>query len=108
MAAGTAPLAAGAGRAVVARGLTKLYTSADRSIVRAVDGIDLDVPTGISFGVLGPNGAGKTTTMKMLACASPPTSGTLRVLGMDPLVQPREVKAHIGVVPQGMTLDEDL
>jgi lipooligosaccharide transport system ATP-binding protein len=94
--------------AVVARGLTKTFTSADGSTVQAVDGIDLDVPRGISFGVLGPNGAGKTTTMKMLSCVSPPTAGSLVVLGMDPLVQPRQVKALIGVVPQGMTLDDDL
>src|SRR5436190_8862193 len=56
-----------------------------RDRFRAVDGIDLVVEPGEIFGLLGPNGAGKTTTMKMLATLLIPTSGTIRVLGIDPL-----------------------
>ena len=64
-----------------------------RSFV-AVDGVDFDVARGESFGFLGPNGAGKTSTMRMIACVSPISDGTLRVLGMDPTTQgPRSARA---------------
>ena len=59
------------------------------------------------FGFLGPNGAGKTTTMKMITCVSPRTSGSLRVLGMDPEENPAEIKQRLGVVPQETNLDPD-
>jgi lipooligosaccharide transport system ATP-binding protein len=72
-----------------------------------VNGIQFTVNAGEVFGFLGPNGAGKTTTMKMIACVSPPTSGTLRVLGMDPVTNPREIKQRMGVVPQETNLDSD-
>jgi ABC-2 type transport system ATP-binding protein len=72
-----------------------------RDRFRAVDGIDLVVDTGEIFGLLGPNGAGKTTTMKMLATLLIPTSGTIRVLGIDPLAQPREVRARLGAMLSG-------
>jgi lipooligosaccharide transport system ATP-binding protein len=89
--------------AVQARGLTKRFGQR-----LAVDGIDLDIPSGGCFGVLGPNGAGKTTTIRMITCVSPPSAGTLRVLGEDVMGDRRSIKARIGVVPQGMTLDTDL
>jgi ABC-2 type transport system ATP-binding protein len=72
-----------------------------RDRFRAVDGIDLIVEAGEIFGLLGPNGAGKTTTMKMLATLLIPTSGTIRVLGIDPLEQPRQVRAHLGAMLSG-------
>jgi ABC-2 type transport system ATP-binding protein len=72
-----------------------------RERFRAVDGIDLRVETGEIFGLLGPNGAGKTTTMKMLATLLIPTSGTIRVLGVDPLTRPREVRARLGAMLSG-------
>src|SRR5947209_4316676 len=65
-----------------------------RERFRAVDGIDLRVESGEIFGLLGPNGAGKTTTMKMLATLLIPTSGAIRVLGIDPLERPPEVRAR--------------
>jgi lipooligosaccharide transport system ATP-binding protein len=74
----------------------------------AVDGIDLEVHRGECFGFLGPNGAGKTTTMRMLACLSTRDSGDLTVLGMDPDVEPRALKARLGVVPQEVNLDLEL
>jgi lipooligosaccharide transport system ATP-binding protein len=89
--------------AVRAIGLVKRY--GDRT---AVDGIDVTVPAGGCFGVLGPNGAGKTTTIRMITCVSPPTAGTLYVLGQDVRRDRRRLKRRIGVVPQGMTLDTDL
>jgi ABC-2 type transport system ATP-binding protein len=72
-----------------------------RDRFRAVDGIDLVVESGEIFGLLGPNGAGKTTTMKMLATLLIPTSGTIRVLGIDPLERPREVRARLGAMLSG-------
>jgi lipooligosaccharide transport system ATP-binding protein len=89
--------------AVEARGLEKRFAT-----TVAVDGIDLEIPVGGCFGFLGPNGAGKTTTIKMITCVSPPTAGELRVLGLDVRSDRRAIKARLGVVPQGMTLDGDL
>ncbi|MDQ6682661.1 MAG: ABC transporter ATP-binding protein [Chloroflexota bacterium] len=88
---------------VRARSLTKRFNA-----FTAVDGIDFEVPAGGSFGFLGPNGAGKTSTMRMIACASPVTSGELRVIGMDPRTDAREIKARLGVVPQIDNLDQEL
>ncbi|MCX6699286.1 MAG: ABC transporter ATP-binding protein [Methanomicrobiales archaeon] len=73
----------------------------------AVDTINFSVRPGEVFGFLGPNGAGKTTTMKMIQCASPRTSGTLSVFGMDPGTHSSEIKAMIGVVPQETNLDTE-
>jgi lipooligosaccharide transport system ATP-binding protein len=86
-----------------ARGLTKQFGA-----LRAVDGIDFDVPRGEAFGFLGPNGAGKSSTMRMIGCVSPPTDGTLRILGMDPVKDGSEIRARLGVVPQADTLDNEL
>ena len=65
----------------------------------AVDRISLEVPRGELFGLLGPNGAGKTTTMRMIAGILQPTSGSLRVGGIDMLAKPLEAKAVIGFIP---------
>ena len=73
-----------------------------------MDAIDFDVAPGESFGFLGPNGAGKTSTMRMIGCVSPVTEGTLTVLGLDPAVDGRRIKARIGVAPQQDTLDMEL
>jgi lipooligosaccharide transport system ATP-binding protein len=88
---------------VWARGLRKSFGG-----LTAVDGIDLRIEAGECFGFLGPNGAGKTTTMRMLACLSPRDAGELRVLGIDPGEQPRELKRRLGVVAQDTTLDLEL
>ncbi len=82
--------------------LKKTYGS-----IVAVDGIRFTVKSGEIFGFLGPNGAGKTTTMKMITCVSPRTSGTLRVLGIDPDTSPAAIKQRLGVVPQETNLDPD-
>ena len=86
-----------------ARGLVKKFGE-----LAAVDGIDFDVQRGEAFGFLGPNGAGKTSTMRMIGCISPPTSGTLRVLDLDPVVDGARIRAKLGVVPQQDTLDTEL
>src|SRR6059036_770351 len=74
----------------------------------AVDAIDLQVNRGSFFGFLGPNGAGKSTTIKMLTGLLAPSSGKLRVLGLDITAQPMEVKKRIGVVPEDLNLFERL
>ncbi len=74
----------------------------------AVDSVDFSIARGESFGFLGPNGAGKTSTMRMIACMSPLSGGTLRVLGMDPSVDGPEIRARIGLVPQEDSLDLEL
>jgi lipooligosaccharide transport system ATP-binding protein len=74
----------------------------------AVDDVDLAIEEGECFGLLGPNGAGKTTLIRMIIAVSPPTSGEIRVDGLDIRKNPREIKAKLGVVPQVDNLDEDL
>jgi ABC-2 type transport system ATP-binding protein len=74
----------------------------------AVDHIDLQINRGSFFGFLGPNGAGKSTTIKMLTGLLAPTSGKLRVLGLDIAEKPMEVKRRIGVVPEDLNLFERL
>jgi lipooligosaccharide transport system ATP-binding protein len=74
----------------------------------AVNGIDLDVRAGESFGFLGPNGAGKSSTMRMVGCVSKPTEGTLRILGLDPAQHGVAIRAKLGVCPQQDTLDTEL
>jgi len=98
--AGAAPASSPA--VIGARDLKKTYGS-----TVAVDGISFAVRKGEVFGFLGPNGAGKTTTMKMIACVSPITTGTLSVLGMDPEKDPAAIKARLGIVPQETNLDPD-
>ncbi len=89
--------------AVRAKGLTRDYGA-----LRAVDGIDFAIEKGECFGFLGPNGAGKTTVMRMIHCYMPPTSGEVRVLGMDAVEEPSRIKAREGVMPQDDNLDPDL
>src|SRR6185312_10512596 len=74
----------------------------------AVDGIDVDVAAGESFGFLGPNGAGKSSTMRMIGCVSTPTDGTLRILGRDPARDGVSIRRRLGVCPQLDTLDTEL
>ena len=87
--------------------------SAERLVKRfgdfvAVDGIDVEVERGESFGFLGPNGAGKSSTMRMIGCVSPVTEGKLRIFGLDPATEGKRIRARLGVVPQMDQLDEQL
>lgn len=83
--------------------LTKKYND-----FAAVDGISFEVAPGESFGLLGPNGAGKSTTMRMVGAVSTRTSGTLRILGLDPDEHGPEIRSQLGVVPQTDNLDSEL
>ena len=76
--------------------------------IRAVDGLDLEVPDGICLGLLGPNGAGKSTTMKLLTAQAIADSGSLRVLGYELPERSKEARAEMGVVPQLDNLDIDV
>ncbi|MBN2193433.1 MAG: ATP-binding cassette domain-containing protein [Polyangiaceae bacterium] len=89
--------------AVVAEGLVKRYGE-----LVAVAGIDLRIRRGECFGFLGANGAGKTTTMRMVQAVSEPSGGTLRVLGLDPVRDGKQVRARLGVCAQEDNLDPDL
>jgi ABC-2 type transport system ATP-binding protein len=89
--------------AIHARGLVKNFGD-----LRAVDGIDLDVPRGMIFAILGPNGAGKTTLMRMLATLARPDGGAASVMGHDLAEAPQRVRGSISMTGQFASLDEDL
>jgi len=93
----------GSGPLIHARGLVKRFGA-----FTAVAGIDVDVAPGEAFGFLGPNGAGKSSTMRMVGCVSPPSGGTLRILGMDPQRDGPAIRARLGVCPQLDNLDQEL
>ena len=84
-------------------GLQKVYDGKQRVV--AVDGIDLSVREGELFGLLGPNGAGKTTTISICTTRALPTSGRVRIAGIDVVDAPAIARKGIGVVPQYNTLD---
>jgi ABC-2 type transport system ATP-binding protein len=74
----------------------------------AVDDLTLDVHAGEIFGFLGHNGAGKTTTVRLLNGVLEPTSGTAKVLGLDPQSDGPAVRARTGVLTETPSLDERL
>ena len=75
---------------------------------KAVDNIDLKIPSGMIYGVLGPNGAGKTTTINMLATLLRPDGGTANVFGHDVVHEAQIVRQLIGVTGQYASVDEKL
>ncbi|WP_031506401.1 daunorubicin resistance protein DrrA family ABC transporter ATP-binding protein [Streptomyces megasporus] len=89
--------------AIHAEGLVKTFGD-----VRALDGVDLDVPEGTVLGLLGPNGAGKTTTVRVLTTLLRPDSGRAVVAGIDVLAQPHQVRRSIGLSGQFAAVDEYL
>ena len=88
-------------------GLTRTFGS-----VRALDGLDLDIPAGRVVGLLGPNGAGKTTLLKILTTLLEPSGGTATIDGLDVTRDALEIRRRIGYVPEhgavyeGLTADE--
>ncbi|MCY0940744.1 ATP-binding cassette domain-containing protein [Streptomyces antarcticus] len=89
--------------AIYAEGLVKTFGD-----VRALDGVDLDVPEGTVLGLLGPNGAGKTTAVRVLTTLLQPDSGKAVVAGIDVLKHPNEVRRAIGLSGQFAAVDEYL
>jgi ABC-2 type transport system ATP-binding protein len=82
--------------------------------VLALRGISFEIKKGEVFGLLGPNGAGKTTTIEILVGLRPPDEGSVRVCGLDPTRESKELKQRIGaqlqatVLPDKMTVEEAL
>jgi ABC-2 type transport system ATP-binding protein len=83
--------------------LTKRYGA-----VTAVQDLTLKLAAGEVFGLLGPNGSGKTTTILMLLGLTEPTSGTARVMGLDPARRPLEVKRRVGYLPDSVGFYDEL
>lgn len=77
-------------------------------LFQAVKNLNFQIRKGEIFGFLGPNGAGKTTTMRMVTCYIPPTSGTIRVAGLDPSVSSMQVRRKIGYLPEHNPLYNDM
>ena len=86
--------------AVSVKGLVKRYGA-----IEAVQGIDLAIEPGETFGFLGPNGAGKSTTISMLCTLITPSGGTAEVAGFDVVRERADVRRNIGLVFQDTTLD---
>ncbi|WP_049570798.1 ATP-binding cassette domain-containing protein [Streptomyces sp. SBT349] len=89
--------------AIHAEGLVKTFGD-----VRALDGVDIDVPEGSVLGLLGPNGAGKTTAVRVLTTLLQPDSGHAEVAGVNVLTRPNEVRRLIGLSGQFAAVDEYL
>src|ERR671915_955152 len=87
--------------AVEVRGLVREFKGG----IRAVAGIDLDVPPGEIYGFLGPNGAGKSTTVHVLTTLLPPDAGSARVAGYDVRSEGARVRENIGAALQEAALD---
>ncbi|MCI4340354.1 MAG: ABC transporter ATP-binding protein [Thermoplasmata archaeon] len=82
--------------AVRARALTKVYKGG----TKALQSVDLEIPSGRVFGLIGRNGAGKTTFVRIAATQLLPSSGTVSVLGYDIVREVDEIRARIAAVPQ--------
>jgi ABC-2 type transport system ATP-binding protein len=89
--------------AILTEGLRKSYGD-----VRALDGVDLAVPTGTVFGLLGPNGAGKTTCVRILTTLLAPDGGRAEVGGLDVTRDATLLRARIGLAGQYAAIDENL
>ena len=88
---------------IIADGLVKRFGE-----TRALNGIDLAVPTGTVFGLLGPNGAGKTTAVRILATLARPDGGHATVCGHDVVRHAHQVRQLTGLTGQYASVDETL
>ncbi|MDC0449386.1 ABC transporter ATP-binding protein [Pelagibacteraceae bacterium] len=87
--------------------LTKIYSKNNKTSIlnKALNNLSFEVKQGEVFGLLGPNGAGKTTFLSILAGTVAKTEGKINVWGFDLDLNPRQVRASIGIVPQEINLD---
>ena len=85
--------------------LNKTYSKNSSKSVHAIKNLNLEVNEGEIFGLLGPNGAGKSTFINILAGTTIKTSGEVNVLGFNLDINPRQVRASIGIVPQEVNID---
>lgn len=86
----------------------KKYYGRGANLVKAVDGISLDIRENEIFGFLGPNGAGKTTSLRMIIGLLTPDEGQVEILGKGPRAHGKEVKRLLGIIPQSLTFYSDL
>jgi ABC-2 type transport system ATP-binding protein len=80
----------------------------DYSGKKVIDGLNLEIEKGELFGFLGPNGAGKTTAIRILTTLTKPSSGMVRINGIDVAREPEKVKSEFGIVQQHLSLNRDL
>src|SRR5215204_1397296 len=102
----TAPARAdarGGEAAISVSGLVKSFGA-----VRALDGVDLEAPTGTVLGLLGPNGAGKTTAVRVMTTLLTPDAGEVRVAGLDAVRDAARLRERIGLAGQYAAVDENL
>jgi ABC-2 type transport system ATP-binding protein len=85
---------------IEARALTKAFGK-----VRALEGLELSIPSGRIVAILGPNGAGKSTFVRMLATILSPDAGRLAVLGHDVVAEPEAVRRLIGLAGQSAAVE---
>ena len=85
--------------------LNKTYSKNSSKLVDAIKNLNLEVKEGEIFGLLGPNGAGKSTFINILAGTTIKTSGEVNVWGFNLDINPRQVRASIGIVPQEVNVD---
>jgi ABC-2 type transport system ATP-binding protein len=81
--------------------LVKTY----RSGTKAVQGLSLTIPAGTFYGLLGPNGAGKSTTISCITGISMPTSGTIKIFGIDAVEDYKQARRKVGLSPQEFNID---
>ena len=87
------------------KNLNKTYTKNSSKSVQAINNLNLEVKEGEIFGLLGPNGAGKSTFINILSGTTIKTSGEVNVWGFNLDINPRQVRASIGIVPQEVNID---
>ena len=87
------------------KNLNKTYSKNSSKSVDAIKNLNLEVKEGEIFGLLGPNGAGKSTFINILAGTTIKTSGEVNVWGFNLDINPRQVRASIGIVPQEVNVD---
>ncbi|MGB1031313.1 MAG: ATP-binding cassette domain-containing protein, partial [Flavobacteriales bacterium] len=88
---------------IIASKVTKLY-----GVQKALSEVSFSIPSGEIVGFLGPNGAGKSTMMKTITCFLPPSSGSVKVCGLDVMDQAIEVKKKVGYLPEHNPLYLDM
>src|SRR5258708_2086632 len=93
---------------LAARGVRKTFRRATGESVNALDGVSLEAAPGTLTALVGPDGAGKTTLIRLAAGLMDADGGELKVLGIDPAVDPQQVQSRIGYMPQKFGLYEDL
>ncbi|MFX1507646.1 MAG: ABC transporter ATP-binding protein [Promethearchaeota archaeon] len=86
----------------------KKYFGKGEKLVKAVDGISLEIHENEIFGFLGPNGAGKTTSLRMIIGLLKPDAGNITINGQDPHKNGKELKKKLGIIPQSLTFYDDL